>query len=90
MLRLLSTANQLPPCWPAPISSPPCVSRGSRSTMNNSAPTTKPGIATIQNTQRHDGTTASSCVATIGPKPKPEQREAGLLQALIEAAPRGT
>ena len=73
MLRLLSTSIQRPepPAAVAPISAPPCVSFGSRSTKNSSNPTTKPGIATIQNTHRHDGTTSKSCVAMIGPNPRP-------------------
>src|SRR5437762_7073898 len=50
------TSSQRPLASVAPISLPPCVSAGSRNTASSSRPTTNPGIATIQNTHRHDGT----------------------------------
>ena len=71
MFGVFSTSSHEPLACVAPISAPACVSFGSRSWKYSNTPTMKPGIAQIQNTQRHDGTTLSSCVAMIGPSAKP-------------------
>src|ERR1043165_2290659 len=71
MLGTRRTLAQLAVVSVAPISLPACVSFGSRNTTNSRRPITKPGIATIQNTQRQEGTTVSSCVAINGPSASP-------------------
>ncbi len=50
----------------------PFAGATSRMTQYINAPTINPGIATIQKTQRHEGTMDMSWVARMGPMPSPK------------------
>ncbi len=90
MFGTFRTSSHEPLDSVAPINAPACVSFGSRKWKYSSTPTMKPGIAQIQNTQRHDGTTCSSWLAMIGPSAKPMSAKPLCCKPLIEAAARGS